>query len=175
MNIVCLGWGSLIWQPGVLPLADEWQADGPQVQIEFSRIGDGGELATAVCLNAPQVPVYWARLSVTHLREACDALRQREQIPASRQDGVGILPVTDAPTGALSAWAQGREIEAIIWTALPPRIAHTEGRIPSPEEVLTYLNSLSGETRAHALNYIRQVPGQIDTPYRRAIAQTLGW
>ncbi|WP_130835759.1 hypothetical protein [[Erwinia] mediterraneensis] len=175
MNIVCLGWGSLIWQPGILPIAGEWCADGPQVRIEFSRIGDGGELSTAVCLNAPEVPVYWARLSVSGLKEACEALRQREQIPDSRQDGIGILPVTDAPAGSLSAWAQDKAIDAIIWTALPPRIAHTEGRIPTMEETLTYLQGLSGETREHAQGYIRQVPAQIDTPYRRAIAQALGW
>ncbi|WP_312239892.1 hypothetical protein [Pantoea sp.] len=175
MNIVCLGWGSLIWEPKALPVASAWHNDGPRLQIEFSRIADGGELSTAICLNAPEVPVYWNRLATTTLGEACEALRQREQIPDHRQDGVGVLLVASAPVGKLSEWAKGRDIDAIIWTALPPRVDHIEGRIPTIEEALAYLDGLRGETRQHARDYIEQTPTQLDTPYRRVIAETLGW
>ena len=34
--IVCLGWGSLIWRPGDLPVVD-WRDDGPAVSVEFVR------------------------------------------------------------------------------------------------------------------------------------------
>lgn len=175
MKIACLGWGSLIWKPDVLPLAGNWQADGPLMQIEFCRIGDGGELATAICPNAAPIPVFWAWMSTSSLALACQSLRKREGIPDERVDGLGMMLIGDKAEGGIERWAHSKGIEALIWTGLPARVDFTEGRIPSVEEVLNYLQQLSGDKRAHARSYIEQVPAQIDTPYRRAIAETLGW
>ena len=175
MKIACLGWGSLIWKPGVLPVEGEWHQDGPLVPIEFSRIADGGELSTAICLNAEPVPVLWAWLTVGNLATGCELLKAREAIPAARNDGIGSLIVTDRPEGALAKWAQARDIDALIWTALPPSCDRIENRIPASQTALTYLDSLTGEKREHAKDYICRVPAQIDTPYRRAIVEKLGW
>lgn len=175
MKIACLGWGSLIWKPGVLPLAGEWHKDGPQLPVEFSRVGDGGELATAVCMNAPLVPVYWVLLDVKTIEHATSLLREREQIPADRVDGVGSLILKNTPTGPLAEWAAGKALDAVIWTALPPRLNHIEGRIPSAEDALNYLNTLTGEKKEHAQSYMQQVPAQFETPYRQVIRQRLGW
>lgn len=178
VNIACLGWGSLIWKPDTLPLAGDWYSDGPEVPIEFSRVGDGGELATAICLNAPSVQVYWALMAVDTLDHACAALHEREQIPLERQDGVGRLLTASAsptPQGVLTRWAQERKIDAVIWTALPPRYMDIEGRIPTEQDAVAYLTSLSGETLQHARAYIERVPAQIDTPYRRAFERQMGW
>ncbi|MEG5266144.1 hypothetical protein TRP66_17775 [Pseudomonas sp. JDS28PS106] len=178
MNIACLGWGSLIWKPGTLPLAGEWYADGPHVPIEFSRVGDGGELATAICLNAPVVPVYWALMAVDTLEQACAALHEREQIPLERVDGVGRMLMARMPLtseGLVVRWARERGVDAVVWTALPPRFMHQEGRIPTDQDALTYLAGLTGDKQEHARHYIEQVPRQIDTPYRRAIERHLGW
>lgn len=168
----------MIWKPGVLPLAGEWYGDGPELPIEFSRVGDGGELATAICINAPAVPACWALMAVDTLDEACAALREREQIPAERQDGVGTLLVTreqGRPVGLLGQWALERQVDAVIWTALPPRYMGIEGRIPSDRDAVAYLAGLTGEKLEHARSYIAQVPQQIDTPYRRVIERQLGW
>lgn len=175
MKIACLGWGSLIWKPDVLPLASEWHKDGPAMPVEFSRVGDGGELATAVCMNAPLVPAYWALLSVDNIELATALLREREQIPAQRVDGIGSLILKNRPVGTLAQWAAEKKLDAVIWTALPPRFAHIEGRIPSAEDALSYLASLAGETKEHAQNYMKQVPAEFDTPYRQVIRQQLGW
>ena len=123
MKIACLGWGSLIWKSGALPVAGEWQTDGPSLPVEFCRVSDGGELATAICMNAPAVPVLWAWLEATTLSVACRALREREAIPEDRCDGIGSLLITGRDTGILTTWAREKGIEAIIWTGLPPRIA----------------------------------------------------
>jgi len=175
MKIACLGWGSLIWKPGDLPVEGNWHPDGPQLPIEFSRTSDGGELATAICINAPAVPVLWARLATEDLGEACVLLRKREGIPDERVDGVGILPVTPQTPGVLADWARERELDGVIWTALPPKFGHVEGLIPTVAQAIDHLQQLRGEEAVHARAYIMQVPAQIDTPYRRAICARLGW
>jgi len=169
LKIACLAWGSLIWKPDELPVAGEWYADGPALPIEFCRIGDGGELATAICINAAPVNVFWAELSADSLPEAVAALRVREAIPAERRDGVGILLNPQITPGVISEWALDRRLDAVIWTALPPRYQHQEGLIPSCEQALAHLSSLKGEVAEHAFAYIRQVPAQLETPYRQQL------
>ncbi len=175
MKIACLGWGSLIWKPGELPLASQWHPDGPVMPVEFSRVGDGGELATAVCMNAPLVEVYWALLDADSIQQATVSLREREQIPVSREDGVGSYILSSKPTGMLAGWAAEKKLDAVIWTALPPRFNGVEGRIPCVEDVLAYLSSLEGEKRKHAQEYMKNAPAEFDTPYRKAIRERLGW
>ncbi|MDH2067412.1 hypothetical protein [Pantoea sp. GD03673] len=174
MKIACLGWGSLIWKPGALPVASQWHHDGPAVPIEFVRIADGGELSTAITLNARPVPVCWAWLNTASPESACRALRLREGIPDSRADGVGMMTVTDNATGPLAEWAQARGIEGLIWTDLPARMAGVEGQIPTLSQARHYLQQLTGETREHAWRYMEKVPSQIDTAYRRALADLTG-
>lgn len=175
LNIACLGWGSLIWKPEALPLAGEWYQDGPELPVEFCRVGDKGELATALCCNAPSSQVLWALLAVDSVEQACASLREREQIAADRQDGIGVFIPDKTEVGPLAEWAAVRKVDAIIWTALPPRLDAIEGRLPSLKDALGYLDGLSGERLEHARHYIEQVPRQIDTPYRRAICKRFGW
>ena len=50
MKIAILGWGSLIKEPRDLPIASEWQPDGPKLWIEFSRISRKGKRAGCLTL-----------------------------------------------------------------------------------------------------------------------------
>jgi hypothetical protein len=175
VRIVCLGWGSLIWKPAGLPVEGPWHVDGPALPIEFSRVGDSGELATALCINAGPVPVLWAWLDTPSLVDACAALKAREGIPAEREGGIGCLVLDNDATGVVSEWARHRDIEAVIWTNLPPRIHDIEGKVPTCNDALRYLTSLTGDVHDHARTYIETVPAQIDTPYRHAIVQAMGW
>jgi len=175
VKIACLGWGSLIWNSGALPIEGAWLEDGPQLPIELCRVADGGELSTAICIDTVPVQVLWAVLDVSSIQEGCDALKAREKIPSERNDAVGTLSITGSGGGKLTQWAQQREIGAVIWTALPPRFEGMEGRIPSATDVVEYLLGLEGYTLEHARSYIQQLPLQISTPYRLAIKQSLGW
>jgi hypothetical protein len=70
---------------------------------------------------------------------------------------------------------KGKGIDAVVWTALPAKFAGASGRVPTAEEAVAWLDSLQGEARAKAEDYIRRTPAHIATRYRRLIEQRLGW
>ena len=173
MKIVCLAWGSLIWKPEAVPVG-EWRPGGPSLPIEFARVGESGELATVVTPGAPTCAVHWARLREPDLSVATTLLRQREGIRDDHYVGMHVAGVAAGPwLGAveIDRWARAQgEVEAVIWTALPPRFDETVSRVPSPDEAARYLASLVGERRRHAEDYVRRVPEEIAaTPNRRAL------
>ncbi len=55
MTIVCLGWGSLVWNRGGLRLVGEWNEDGPAIPIEFARQPDNGRMTLVITAGAPDV------------------------------------------------------------------------------------------------------------------------
>lgn len=177
MRIACLAWGSLIWKPGPLPLASAWMNDGPRLPVELCRTCDGGELAVALSSSAPDSPTFWALLNVQDIDIARELLRDREQINRERPEYVGSIPGEyKGPYGErIRAWADHRELDAVVWTALPPKSRDEEDRMPSVDEAIAYLDGLEGDIRDHACNYVRQLPLEIRTPYRTAIEQRLGW
>jgi hypothetical protein len=48
MTIVCLGWGSLVWNRGGPPLVTEGNEDGPAIPIEFARQSDNGRMTLVI-------------------------------------------------------------------------------------------------------------------------------
>ena len=98
--IVCLGWGSLIWNIDGLPVeklergvpvppwvlspegddVGDWKPDGPQVRVEFARqSGQERDRLTLVLYDAAErQPSLWAYMTVATLDEAVVALTRRE-------------------------------------------------------------------------------------------------
>jgi hypothetical protein len=179
MRIACLGWGSLLWKPGALPLASGWQAGGPPLPLEFARVSDGGELAIVLCEGAPDAPTWWAELDLDDLDRARELLREREQIDPRWAGLVGSLPAEDGDGGPwharIAAWTEERGIDGVVWTALPPKSPGGASTMPTADEAIAYLRGLQGERAEHAERYVRQVPADIRTPYRRVIEERLGW
>ena len=98
-----------------------------------------------------------------------------EQIPADKQDGIEIFYHPQFAGGGIAEWATARRLDAMIWTALPPRLEDVEGLVPSVDDAISYLASLSRQARDHARIYIRQVPEQINTFYRNEIITRPGY
>lgn len=174
-SIVCLGWGSLIWDPRTLLLASGWYPDGPQLGLEFGRQSSDGRITLVLNPSSPPVQVLWARLASASLSQAVADLAARE---GTTVRNIGVWPAK--PPGSAMAeqiglWAKRHGVDAAVWTALPPKFDGVTGRMPSKEEVLHYLNSLTGEKRDRAEQYLRRAPAQIRTGYRSAIEQRLGW
>jgi len=177
MKIACLAWGSLLWKAQPLVLTTPWYADGPSLPLEFCRVGDRGELSTALCQGSPAQTSWWALLDTDSVLQAREQLRQREQIDRNRPEWVGTAPSDTAyPFGApIGEWMSTKGLDAVVWTALPPRYAEVEGQVPTDAQAVDYLGRLTGDTRDHAEDYLRRVPARFDSPTRREIARALGW
>lgn len=178
MKIACLGWGSLIWDPRSLPIQRRWFEDGPFVPVEFTRQSSDGRITLVIEPHAAPVRVLWAVMLPSELQPAREALRDREAIPGNNwMSRIGSWQRGEAAPKSipeLAEWAQSRGIDAAVWTALGPRFNGQEIS-PSVDEVIQYLQKLTGPKRDNAERYVRYAPRQIDTEYRRRIEAELGW
>lgn len=179
MKIACIGWGSLLWEPGALMLASGWQAGGPLLPLEFARDSDDSdELALVICDGAPLMPTFWASMAATDLDVALDQLRRREKICSEHPEWAASMPAVrsgESDDPRMAVWLAGQPFDAVIWTALPPKFDNLGGRVPSVEQALALLSSLRGSAREHAEEYVRRIPAAIMTPYRARFEQELGW
>ena len=195
-KIVCLGWGSLVWRLGGLPVErfsgpsrppwarcikegddiGDWQCDGPTVLVEFMRQSSKDRLTLVLHKQGTPVTSFWARMTVHDLDKAKEYLATRE----------GRTPLTnihhwpkedDDPETIpdLRSWASNRDIDRVIWTGLPPEFCGLKGIAPTEEQAIAYLRKLSEDGKAkEAKKYIRYAPPQINTAYRRRIVDCLG-
>nr|WP_314538994.1 hypothetical protein [uncultured Massilia sp.] len=177
VKIACIAWGSLLWNPGPLKLASGWRPDGPLLPLEFVRDSDDSdELALVLHEPAPAMPTWWALLDTADLDAAREMLREREKIRPDYPQAVGSIP---NPHGSIdmrvSAWMADQGIDGAVWTALPAKFAKVSERAPSPHEAVAFLAGLQGQARTNAEQYVRKIPKEIDTLYRRVFEERLGW
>ena len=176
--IACLGWGSLVWDSGALPICRHWFEDGPFVQVDFLRQSKDDRITLVLSDAAAPVRGLWATMTDNDLERAKEGLARREGIPASNiYKSVGSWTRGDAaPVGManLPQWAAAHAMEHVIWTALPPKFGGQE-RCPTADEVVEHLVGLKGAIRDVAERYVRRTPRQVDTVIRRMIEARLGW
>ena len=182
MRIALLGWGSLIWDPQTLRVAGEWTLDGPILPIEFSRVSDNGRL-TLVIDEENGVPAV-TRTAISALNDlelAIVNLQNRERMP--NKSRIGFIDKIDGNRSQraskshgttcdrIQAWANDRQVDAVLWTALGPRFLEKTGETFSPEAAVRYLGTLDGQIRQDAFSYIRRAPPEICTPVRERFQQ----
>ena len=184
MNIACLAWGSLVWDPKDLPIQRCWFDDGPFAPVEFTRQSKNGRITLVLDENAEPVRLLWARMTSSGLEEAMKALSQREGITAADwKSRIGNWKTGEpAPKSipSLPAWSEAHGLHAAIWTALGPQYIKKGESKPKKERppiewVVAYLLELTGPNRDVAEQYFRCAPPQIDTEYRRRVEVALGW
>lgn len=159
-------------------LASGWQAGGPMLPLEFARDSDDSEeLAIVIADGAALMPTYWALMETGNLEEAREQLRQREKVSVEHPEWIGSVPAMEGQQTdpRMASWLSHQPFDAVIWTALPPKFNGIEGRAPSAEEALTFLSLLTGPTRDKAEEYIRRIPADIMTPYRKRFEEALSW
>ncbi|WP_128546250.1 hypothetical protein [Larkinella soli] len=176
MNIACLGWGSLIWNPGGLLVQNKWFEDGPLLPVELSRQSKNKRITFIIDENAHPVRVLWALMTVSNIDDARASLKEREN--AYRLDDIHFVEVTDKEDKGIKAtivkWLETKNLDAAVWTGLSFS-EFTNREQPSVDYVIKHLDNLEYNTRKLAEEYIRKAPRQIDTQYRRKIEIALGW
>lgn len=181
MKIGCLGWGSLVWEPRDPLVRRKWFSDGPLLPVEFCRESRDGRITLVLVPGRPCVRTFWAIFSTEVLDDAVERLRAREGIleeNVSKHIGRWVRgrQVDAEVDPEIQDWGSGMRLDAVLWTALPPRFNKHDGEVPSAQQVLDYLRDRCPyEKRRNAEQYIRRTPVQIDTEYRRLIEMELGW
>jgi hypothetical protein len=182
MKIACIGWGSLIWQPGDLPACGGWRSDGPRLPVEFARISRDGRLTLIVWPGVPEIDTYWTEMTLPTLDAAIAALASREGCPPRfighwSRDRAGAEVAPEA-VATVTAWAAHRDLQAAVWTDLPSTFAKRTGAPWSPSAAVNYLGGLvrdDAEALPRAREYIRRAPAQTRTATRTLAEQELGW
>lgn len=174
MKIACIGWGSLIWRPEALVINRKWHEDGPFLPVEFARQSRDGRLTLVITENSKPVRTLWALMSTDNLDKAKKSLLDREGISENKiEEYIGVIKANDETTDEIrhiiKDWLNKLDLDAAIWTNLPPKFNKENKRIPTLEESITYLKSLGLNPFNTAIEYIKQTPKQIDTTYRQAI------
>jgi hypothetical protein len=177
MNIACLGWGSLIWNPDTLPLRNGWFQDGPLLPVEFARHSSNERVTLVLMPTLPSVRTLWSLLAVGNLGTARDELARRECVLKTKDRAIGFWCRTGGATGTcadvVGDWALAHQLDAVVWTSLGPRWQQEEGRVPSVDEVVNFVRAKGPESLA--AEYIRKAPTQVDTDYRRRMVAAIDW
>ena len=144
-NIACLGWGSLIWNPGDLPIRRYWFEDGPLIPLEFARESQDGRITLVVEPTARPVRSLWALMDGENLKEMRERLRVREG--RTRPEHIGSWTCGEASPcciPGLDEWALARKLGAVIWTALPAKFDKEDGKVPGEADIVNRLRKLRG-------------------------------
>jgi hypothetical protein len=183
MRIAVLGWGSLIRDPGEMPLAGPFEPNGPHLPLEFSRISNNGRLTLVIDESSgTSCATYVAPSAARDLDEAIDGLKHREGM--RRRSDVGFIDMRKGmhsakarerhprSLAAIEGWAKSHDCAAVIWTALPSNFRERTDGIPfSPDAAIRYLETLREETLELALQYFRNAPPEILCFLRTAVDQ----
>jgi hypothetical protein len=176
MKIAILGWGSLIWDEGDVPLPLEtgWQVGGPKLPIEFSRISNSRNGALTLVIdpdNGEYISTQFAISKRSDLDDAICDLRTREGTLVKRIGYVNLIDGSQRCNVYLNVgdiirmWANNKNIDAVVWTDLPPNFEEF-----SVDKAIGYLhNHLSSDGATKAREYIRKAPKDTDTPLRRRL------
>jgi hypothetical protein len=179
-RIACLGWGSLIWNPGDLPIVGGWKDDGPMLPVEFARESGDRRITLVVCEDVQPKQTFWALLDSPDVAAAVAALAQREGITTGIDTGIGCCDLLleqnrGLGAAAIADWAAGHEFDGVVWTSLPCGFRGARQVMPTGAQVVAHLSALQGAQQQAAREYIEKAPAKINTEYRELIRQELGW
>ena len=155
----------------------------PLLPIEFARESKDRRITLVIVPDDPNIACVrslWALMVLGELERAKKALTDRERIDQKNiERDIGFWS-NDASSehecaDDIGNWASRKDLDAVVWTALPPKFKNESNRVATPDEVISFLKELSYVRGKRAEEYIRKAPLQIDTEYRRRIETEFGW
>lgn len=190
-RIAILGWGSLIWdkRSDFDDWHDDWQNEGPLLDLEFSRIsGKTRKHALTLVIdseNGVPCPAQFALSKRKKPEDAIADLRCREGTIMrlmgfyfADNSRVCVPPV---PT-SIAPWAAAKGIDVVVWTGLPSNFKGEKTKLGLKESdamfsvgnAIAHLQSLPADGKAMAAEYVWRAPAYVDTPLRRVL-QAAAW
>lgn len=178
MKIACVGWGSLIWDSSREFIIDgDWNPNGPKLPIEFARQSTSGSITLVIENNAKPVKTLWAYMLDNEISFAIGRLRTRERT-ATRF--IHSLAKDSTPKNlvqkTIQDWMKPLQLDAVIWTGLPPKFNGVDNIIPSINELKKYFRVLQKKDAnqfAKAREYVLKAPEQVQTNYRPELEELL--
>ena len=184
-KIAILGFGSLIWEkrPEFDNWHEDWQKDGPTLQIEFSRISKTTRMGALTLVIDPvhgtETRVAWCISKRKDPDDAFCDLRCRE---GTTIDNIGKMLISDGLPSEQPAWlrviynwAIGKGKDAVVWTDLKSNFEEIEKRRFSTENAIEYIQTrLTPEGKVKAAEYVWRAPDFVKTPLRN-ILQSEPW
>lgn len=178
-HIAILGWGSLLWDehPDFDGQHGEWKLDGPELQIEFSRISQSRQGALTLVIDPTNGVGCQVAYTASTRRDADDAicdLRSREGTTRSNigfyfADGSRSQSKDKGTLATVKTWATAKNIDVVVWTDLPTNFEIQQSRKFSVESALAYLRKLDAKAKAGASEYVWCAPDFVRTPLRTAL------
>ena len=179
MRIACLGWGSLIWTPGNLPIQKTWFTDGPLLPIEFARESADGRLTLVITREKELVQTLWTIMKVSDIESAKHSLAEREGIlNRNIKLSIGFWDKKSNCSHGLKRkniikWASSLGLDGVVWTNLKLGFKESRGKMITLEEAKNHVLFLPNKAKKKAEEYIINTPTQIQTPYRNALQSIL--
>ncbi len=186
LNIVILGWGSLLWEEHdeFDKQHDEWQFDGPILSLEFCRVSRSRKDALTLVLdrcNGVSCPVAYSFSKRVSPDEAICDLQCREgttheNIGFCYADGSRKQSRAEVILESVSNWMAEKQIDVVIWTDLASNF-QKKSRSKKPfsiEAAISHIQFLDPEGKYKAAEYVWRAPEFIRTPLREAL-ESLPW
>jgi len=181
MRIAIIGWGSLIWCPGVLQTKSRWHRDGPALPIEFARISGDNRLTLVIHPGCKVQRTLWALAVAPELEAVRSNLRAREGtasrlIHSGTAAGEFSEDVSVEVRNTIAEWLKEHpDIDGCVWTGLASNWREAKDADFSVGAAIEHLEDLPETARSRAQEYVQNAPHQIQTTVRSAIRERLGW
>lgn len=181
MKIALLAWGSLVWdhRPQFDEHREDWQLDGPELKLEFSRVSWSRCNALTLALdtqNGVPCQVAYALSKRSDPDDAICDLRCRE---GTTINNIGVCFVDNSRQRSRNSecllgvrlWALKKKIDVVIWTDLASNFKRRGigGRPFSVQNAILHIQALDPEGKAKTAEYMWRAPEFIDTPLRQAL------
>jgi len=187
MKIGYLAWGSLLWDYTQLNLKSGWIESSLQLPLNFSRISDKGKgrLTLVIDNNSGELnSIFISSTKINNLNKAINTLKLREK---TKKNNIGYINTKDnsSRTNLLSTeqlqsifqLAINNNLDAIIWTDIPPNFQEITGKKINTINALKYIDNKKNKKKTYIkiIKYIFlcKIYGNINTPISNSIIKQL--